>query len=138
MAHPNNPCSVRANSNIAGFLAPAKIQDATQRDIDLHIDVNVKGVIMGTQCTAKVMIEQGDGHIVNVASMTALATHPSGRGSSDSRKRIIPFFIVVLILVDDADCMLILECFTHFASLTVLLSPHWPTGRKGWSMVRQS
>ena len=39
--------------NIAGVLVPKKIQDASFRDIDLHIDVMVKGVALGTSHQSK-------------------------------------------------------------------------------------
>jgi 3-oxoacyl-[acyl-carrier protein] reductase len=84
--------------NVAGVLAPAKIQDATERDINLQLDVNVKGacstkyrrylfsaeinlylfvytgVVFGTKFAAEAMAKQATGgHIVNVSSMAAVA-----------------------------------------------------------------
>eukprot|EP00756_Hemistasia_phaeocysticola_P050763 Hpha_TRINITY_DN2594_c0_g1::TRINITY_DN2594_c0_g1_i1::g.1299::m.1299 len=59
--------------NIAGFLVPAKIQDATAQDIDTHIDVMVKGPIHGTQLCAALMARRGiHGHIINFSSMAAV------------------------------------------------------------------
>ena len=62
--------------NIAGYLMPQKIQDASLREIDLHIDINVKGVVLGTKAASEVMLSQdaSGGHIINVASMAAVAT----------------------------------------------------------------
>ena len=79
--------------NIAGVLMPHKIQDATVREINLQIDVNVKGVVFGTRAIAKAMQnrtvggqvggqvggrqvggQQVGGHIVNFSSMGGLAT----------------------------------------------------------------
>ncbi len=60
--------------NIAGFLAPHAVQDATVREIHLHVDVNLKGVVFGTRCAAKAMVARGTrGHIVNIASLGAVA-----------------------------------------------------------------
>jgi len=60
--------------NIAGVLVPKKIQDASFRDIDLHIDVMVKGVALGTKIAADLMLEtETKGHIINVSSMAAVA-----------------------------------------------------------------
>ena len=44
--------------NIAGVLVPKKIQDASFRDIDLHIDVMVKGVALGTSQSQRVGVNQ--------------------------------------------------------------------------------
>ena len=61
--------------NIAGVLFPHKIQDATTREIDLQIDVNIKGVVYGTREVAKAMLDTNhSGHIVNFSSMGGLAT----------------------------------------------------------------
>lgn len=59
--------------NIAGYLQPGWVDELEERDIDLHFDVNVKGLILGTHKAAKLMKKQGHGHIVNIASMAALA-----------------------------------------------------------------
>ena len=72
--------------NIAGVLFPHKIQDATVREINMQVDVNVKGVIFGTKAVANAMkmnnvMKNGEqeqerkcGHIVNFSSMGGLAT----------------------------------------------------------------
>lgn len=62
--------------NIAGFLQAAYVTDFTQRDIDLHLDVNAKGTMLGTRAAARRMIEAGSGHIVNIGSLASLAPVP--------------------------------------------------------------
>ncbi|MDF1664971.1 MAG: SDR family oxidoreductase, partial [Planctomycetota bacterium] len=62
--------------NIAGYLQAAWVHELEERDIDLHFNVNVKGVILGTHKAAKIMKAQGFGHIINIASMAALAPIP--------------------------------------------------------------
>jgi len=67
--------------NIAGFLYPGKTQDdSTLRFIDLHVGVNITGVMYGTSIMSRFMIEsmkEGElvngGHIINIASMAAKA-----------------------------------------------------------------
>mmetsp|Transcript_7097 Transcript_7097/g.9280 ORF Transcript_7097/g.9280 Transcript_7097/m.9280 type:complete len:277 (-) Transcript_7097:251-1081(-) len=66
--------------NIAGYLKPESTQNLKDTDIDLHIDVNVKGVINGTWLASQEMIKQvkdgslpKGGHIINFASLGALA-----------------------------------------------------------------
>jgi 3-oxoacyl-[acyl-carrier protein] reductase len=62
--------------NIAGYLHPAYVADLSMRDVDLHFDVNAKGVVLGTRAAARRMIAQGSGHIVNVGSLASLAPVP--------------------------------------------------------------
>ena len=65
--------------NIAGYVHPRKIQDTHPRQIDLHVDINLKGVIHGTQLAGAAMAAAcaggrgGGGHVVNVASLGAWA-----------------------------------------------------------------
>jgi 3-oxoacyl-[acyl-carrier protein] reductase len=62
--------------NIAGFLSAAYVTDFTQRDLDLHLDVNAKGTMLGTRAAARRMIKAGSGHIVNIGSLASLAPVP--------------------------------------------------------------
>lgn len=62
--------------NIAGYLKVTTIEEMTDTDIDNHIDINVKGVMLGTQAAAVAMIRQGGGHIINMSSLAGLAPPP--------------------------------------------------------------
>lgn len=62
--------------NIAGYLRPGYVTEVTPGDVDMHIDVNVKGVIFGTRVAARQMIDQGWGHIVNIGSLASLTPVP--------------------------------------------------------------
>jgi len=62
--------------NIAGFLRPGYVHELSTADIDLHLDVNVKGTVLGTRAAARRMIAQGSGHIVNFGSLASLAPVP--------------------------------------------------------------
>jgi 3-oxoacyl-[acyl-carrier protein] reductase len=55
--------------NVAGVLRPSRAHAHEAADVDLHLDVNAKGVIHGTRTAAARMVEQGHGHVVNVASL---------------------------------------------------------------------
>jgi len=57
-------------------LRPSSVAESTDRDVDFHIDVNLKGVIHGTRAAARLMLEQGQGHIINVASLASMAPVP--------------------------------------------------------------
>lgn len=59
--------------NIAGVLAPHRVQDATTSEINLQIDVNVKGVVFGTKAVSALMAKQQEGgQIINFSSMAAI------------------------------------------------------------------
>ena len=62
--------------NIAGYLKPGYVESITKAEVDMHLDVNVKGVMYGTQVAAERMVEQGRGHIVNVGSLASLTPVP--------------------------------------------------------------
>jgi 3-oxoacyl-[acyl-carrier protein] reductase len=62
--------------NIAGFLNAAYVVDFTRRDLDLHLDVNAKGTMLGTRAAARRMIKARTGHIVNIGSLASLAPVP--------------------------------------------------------------
>ncbi len=55
--------------NVAGVLRPSRVHAHDAADVDLHLDVNAKGVIHGTRAAAARMVEQGHGHVVNIASL---------------------------------------------------------------------
>lgn len=58
--------------NNAGVVRDAQLLKLSEQDWDLVIDVNLKGVFNVTQAVASLMIEQGKGKIINVASVVAL------------------------------------------------------------------
>ncbi len=63
--------------NIAGYLQPGKIQEESiEKVIDIHVNVNVIGVINGTRAASRYMIDlmregklEHGGHIINFASI---------------------------------------------------------------------
>ncbi|MCG8460336.1 MAG: SDR family oxidoreductase [Holophagales bacterium] len=62
--------------NVAGYLRPARVADCRDEDVHRHFDVNTKGVVFGTRAAARQMLEQGHGHIVNIASLASMAPVP--------------------------------------------------------------
>jgi len=62
--------------NVAGVLRVERVEELEPESVVLQLDVNTKGVIFGTHAAAKVMVGQGRGHIINIASMAALAPVP--------------------------------------------------------------
>jgi 3-oxoacyl-[acyl-carrier protein] reductase len=68
--------ALEALINVAGVLRVEALGELNPQSIALQVDVNVKGVMLGTQSAAKVMLGQGRGRIINIASMAALAPIP--------------------------------------------------------------
>lgn len=62
--------------NVAGVLRSGTVGELELEDIDIQLDVNVKGAILGCDCFAKQMIQRGDGHLINVGSVASLYPTP--------------------------------------------------------------
>jgi len=58
--------------NIAGIGPPAPLLETSDENWDKTIDVNLKGVFLCTQVVARLMIKNGGGAIVNMASTNGL------------------------------------------------------------------
>jgi 3-oxoacyl-[acyl-carrier protein] reductase len=59
--------------NVAGTMIDAAIVDVDPEEFDRIVGVNLKGVLYGCQAAGKVMVAQGGGSIVNMASAAVLA-----------------------------------------------------------------
>ncbi len=69
--------TVDVHMNFAGLMLPDYPEAITDNDLDLQIDVNLKGLILGTRTAAKHMIAaDSSGHIVNIASLAGVAPIP--------------------------------------------------------------
>jgi 3-oxoacyl-[acyl-carrier protein] reductase len=62
--------------NVAGVIQPGYVHEITADKMLCHLDVNARGTMLGTQAAARQMVQQRHGHIVNIASMAALAPVP--------------------------------------------------------------
>jgi 3-oxoacyl-[acyl-carrier protein] reductase len=62
--------------NIAGANRPMFFRDQPIEAIDRVIDVNLKGALVGMKLAGEVMLKQGSGHIINVASLAGLSPTP--------------------------------------------------------------
>lgn len=63
--------------NNAGLARHRWIPDYTENEINLVLNVNLKGTILGSQAALKAMIPQKRGHIINVISTASLRGIPS-------------------------------------------------------------
>jgi len=62
--------------NNAGYLKPGPFLETAPDEIARQVDVNTKGVILGTHAAATIMVRQRAGHIVNIGSFAALGPIP--------------------------------------------------------------
>ncbi len=62
--------------NVAGVLRVESVHELKPESVVLQLDVNAKGVILGTHAAASVMVPRRHGQIINIASMAALAPVP--------------------------------------------------------------
>jgi len=62
--------------NVAGYLKPGWVAELEAIEVARHVDVNTKGVMYGTIEAARRMKARGQGHIINIASLAALAPIP--------------------------------------------------------------
>lgn len=63
--------------NNAGLARHRRIVDYTEAEIDLMLDVNLKGTILGSQAALRAMAPQRRGHIVNIISTASLRGIPT-------------------------------------------------------------
>ena len=70
--------------NNAGIAMYGELYDMSIEDWKEIVDVNLWGVIYGTQIGYKIMKEQGFGHIVNIASAAGLGPSPISSSSLTS------------------------------------------------------
>ena len=68
--------AVDVTMNIAGLLLASWVVESPVKETSAQIDVNIKGVVYGTQVSARHMAERGSGHIINVASIAGLTPVP--------------------------------------------------------------
>lgn len=81
--------------NVAGVIRPEFVHELSPTNVAMQLDVNTKGMILGTQAAAQVMIPRRQGHIVNLGSMASLAPVPGISVYSASKFAIRGFSLAV-------------------------------------------
>lgn len=99
--------------NIAGYLKPGYCHELAVEEIDRHLDINVKGIMLGTRVVGAYLASRGAGHIVNIGSLASLAPVPglglyaaskfAVRGFSlASAQELLPLGVAVSLVMPDA------------------------------------
>lgn len=60
----------------AGVLRPGYVANSTAADVDFHIDINTKGIMLGSIHAAHEFKHRGKGHIINIASLAGISAIP--------------------------------------------------------------
>jgi 3-oxoacyl-[acyl-carrier protein] reductase len=129
--------SVDVVMNVAGFLKPGFIHEVDDRAILLHIDVNIRGVVLGTRAAARRMVARGAGHIVNFGSLASLAAVPglclysmskfAVRGLSlAAAAELAPFGVAVTVVMPDAVKTPMLDLQVHYREAAMTFSGDAP------------
>lgn len=123
--------------NVAGFLKPGFIHEVDDRAVELHLDVNVKGVVLGTRAAARRMVTRGAGHIVNFGSLASLAAVPglclysaskfAVRGLSlAAAAELAPLGVAVTLVMPDAVKTPMLDLQVHYREAAMTFSGDAP------------
>ncbi|MDX1958661.1 MAG: SDR family oxidoreductase [Leptospiraceae bacterium] len=62
--------------NCAAILKPGYLDEAELSEIHRHIDINVKGTMIGSMLGARIFSKAKKGHIINIASLAGVAPIP--------------------------------------------------------------
>lgn len=81
--------------NVAGYLKPGYAHEQTTVEVDRHLDINVKGLIFGSQRIGQHMVKRGSGQIINIASTAALAPVPGLSLYSASKYAVRAFSLAI-------------------------------------------
>ena len=71
--------------NNAGILIRAGVEDTTEEDWDRIMDINAKGVFLGTKAAIPAMREAGGGSIINISSVAGLQGSPGAAAYSSTK-----------------------------------------------------
>ncbi len=75
--------------NNAGIASAGDVVDTSYEDWDTVLDINLMGVVRGCRELLPLLLEQGDGHVVNTASFAAVATPPSMASYNVSKAAVV-------------------------------------------------
>ena len=71
--------------NNAGILIRAGVEDTTEEDWDRIMDINAKGVFLGTKAAIPAMRAAGGGSIINISSVAGLQGSPQSAAYSSTK-----------------------------------------------------
>lgn len=120
--------------NVAGYLQPGFPTELTDCDISRHLDINVKGLMLGCQTAANWMQNNNKaGHIINFCSLASLVPTPGLSAYSTSKfavrgystslaAQLSEYNIAVTLLCPDAIATPMLDLQTQHKSAALTFS----------------
>jgi 3-oxoacyl-[acyl-carrier protein] reductase len=81
--------------SVAGVILPGNVHEISPERMLAHLDVNARGVMLGTQAAARQMVRQGHGHIINIASLAGVAPIPGIASYTASKFAVRGFSLAV-------------------------------------------
>jgi 3-oxoacyl-[acyl-carrier protein] reductase len=81
--------------NVAGIIQPGNVHEISSERMLMHIEVNARGVMLGTQTASRHMVSQGQGHIVNISSLAGVAPIPGIASYTASKFAVRGFTLAV-------------------------------------------
>ncbi len=77
--------------NIAGVAVMGEVRDLSLDHWRRIVDVNMMGVVHGATAAYRVMLKQGSGHIVNMASLAGLVGYPTMSAYATTKAAVVAF-----------------------------------------------
>ena len=96
--------------NNAGVTLCGEVRDLTLDHWQRMIDVNLWGVIHGVQAAYPLMVKQGSGHIVNVASLDGLTPMPMAAPYTAAKHAIVGLSTVLRLEAEDLGVKVSVAC----------------------------
>ena len=81
--------------NIAGIITPGFIHKTDIKDLDAQMDINAKGMMYGAKLVSEVMVKQGHGHIINMASLAGVVSVTGIAGYNASKFAVRGFSLAI-------------------------------------------
>lgn len=77
--------------NNAGVLHTGPFIEASPDSVRMQVDVNLGGVLTGTQLALERLVPRGEGHVVNIASTAAMVASPYGATYAATKHAVLGF-----------------------------------------------
>ena len=111
--------------NNAAIGVVGELRDLTPEHWRRLVDVNLLGVVFGTMAAYTVMVRQGSGHIVNVASLAGLMPSPIMTAYGTTKWAVVGFSTSLRVEAASLGVKVIVACpslvRTHFSDRTAYL-----------------
>lgn len=111
--------------NNAGIASAGSVVESRYSDWDTTLDINLMGVVRGCRELVPLLLEQGAGHVVNIASFAAIATPPSMAAYNVSKAAVVALSESLRAEVIDAGVDVSVACPSFFKTnlLDSMISP---------------